>query len=164
MNKVTRFLAVCSISVVSAALSLASAQTITTVDLPGAVATTVNGGTNPQGTAVGSETDAAGITHGFTVDRNLNFTLIDPPGSTGTTPNFISPQGTIVGGYLDAVGVSHGFILSGGHYTTLDFPGAPGTQLTSITPTGVISGLRCDVASCGGRPRSRGSRWCSSSS
>ena len=96
----------------------------------------------------GTETDASGVVHGFTLSRNGSFNVSDPPGSTATTPNFISPQGTIVGGYVDAAGVSHGFILSGGQYTTLDFPGAAGTQLTGINPSGEISGFPCVVASC----------------
>ena len=41
----------CTISVAFA--SIASAQTYTTIDYPGAIATTLNGGPNPQGTSVG---------------------------------------------------------------------------------------------------------------
>ena len=49
-----------------------------------------------------------GILHGFTLDSHGVFTSFDPPGSTLTTPNFISPQGVIVGAYNDAGNVSHG--------------------------------------------------------
>ena len=112
MITVFRFVKICTILVAFATLSIAWAQTYTTIDYPGATATTLNGGPDPQGTAVGSWTDASGVTHGFTLTKKGVFTSFDPPGSTGTTPNFITPQGDIVGGYLDSAGASHGFILS----------------------------------------------------
>lgn len=148
MIKVFRFVAVCSIAFAFATLSIAWAQSYTTVDFPGAVATTLNGGPDPQGTAVGSWTDAANVTHGFTLSKKGVFTSFDPPGSTATTPNFITPQRDIVGGYLDSAGASHGFILSGGTYTTVDFPGAAGTVLTGRNPSGEMAGQECVVASC----------------
>ena len=149
MFKVFRFVAVCTITVLFATLSIAWAQTYTSYDYPGAVATTLNGGPSPQGTSVGSYTDTAGLTHGFTLTKKGVATPFDPPGSTLTTPNFISPQGDIVGSYNDASNVSHGFILSGGKYTILDFPGAAGTTLTGINPSGEISGFYCSDPACG---------------
>ena len=149
MTKVFRFAAMCVIGVALATFSIASAQTYTTVDFPGAVATTLNGGPNPQGTSVGSYTDTSNVTHGFTLTKKDVFTSFDPPGSTLTTPNFISPQGVIVGGYNDSSIVSHGFILDGGKYTTLDFPGAPGTTLTGLNPSGEMSGFSCSDPACG---------------
>ncbi len=123
MIKVFRFVAMCTISVAFATSSIASAQVYTTIDFPGATATTLNGGPNPEGTSVGSYT-ASGVIHGFTLTKKGVFTSFDPPVSTFTSPGFISPQGVIVGGYNDASSVSHGFVLSGGHYTTVDYPGA----------------------------------------
>lgn len=149
MHKVFRFLAICTISFASATLSIAWAQTYTTYDYPGAIATTLNGGPSPQGTSVGSWTDSGGITHGFTLTKHGVATSFDPPGSTLTTPNFISPQETIVGGYNDAGGVSHGFVLSGGQYTIVNFPGANGTTLSGINPSGKISGFSCSDPACG---------------
>jgi hypothetical protein len=148
MIKVFRFLAICTISVALATLSIAWAQSYTTVDYPGATATTLNGGPNPQGTSVGSYT-TSGVTHGFTLTKKGVFTSFDPPGSTFTSPAFISPQGIIVGGYNDASSVSHGFILSGGHYTTVDYPGAAGTVLSGLNPSGEISGTYCSDPACG---------------
>jgi hypothetical protein len=146
MIKLFQFLAMCTISVAFA--TIASAQVYTTIDYPGAIATTLNGGPNPEGTSVGSYT-ASGVTHGFTLTKKGVFTSFDPPGSTLTTPNFISPQNVIVGGYNDSAGVAHGFILDGGKYTTLDFPGAPGTNLTGINPSGELSGFYCSDPACG---------------
>src|SRR5215472_18849052 len=122
MTKVFHLMAACTISVVLATSSIAPAQTYTTIDFPGAVATTLNGGPDPQGTSVGTYTDTAGIVHGFTLSKTGVMTPFDPPGSTGTTLNFITPQGVIVGGYLDAGGASHGFFSENGAVTTLDFP------------------------------------------
>ncbi len=149
MITVFRFVKMCTILVAFATLSMVWAQTYTTIDYPGATATTLNGGPNPQGTAVGSWTDTSGVTHGFTLSKKGVFTSFDPPGSTLTTPNFISPQGTIVGGYNDAGNVAHGFILDGGKYTTLDYPGAPGTNLTGLNPSGEMSGFYCSDPACG---------------
>jgi hypothetical protein len=146
MNKVSRLLAVCAVTLPFAA-SAASAQTYETIDYPGAVGTGLFGGPNPEGTAVGGYVDTAGFLHGFTLQKGV-FTSFDPPGSTSTTPNFITPQGTIVGGYVDSGGVSHGFLLNDGNFTTVDFPGAAGTVLSSINPSGEISGESCVVASC----------------
>ena len=102
MTQVFRFVAMCAIGVALATFSIASAQTYTTIDFPGAVTTTLNGGPNPQGTSVGTYTDTSNVIRGFTLTKKDVFTSFDPPGSTGTTPNFISPQGVIVGGYLDS--------------------------------------------------------------
>jgi hypothetical protein len=147
MTKVFHLLA-CTVYVVLATSSIAPAQTYKTIDFPGAVATTLNGGPDPQGTSVGTYTDTANVLHGFTLTATGVFTPFDPPGSTATTANFITPQGVIVGGYLDAAGTSHGFILQNGAYKTLDFPGAAGTQLTGRNPAGAMTGFSCVVASC----------------
>ena len=148
MTKAFRFVAMSTISVALATVSIASAQTYTTIDFPGAITTTLNGGPNPQGTSVGTYTDVSNVTHGFTLTKKDVFTSFDPPGSTGTTPNFITPQGVIVGGYLDATGTSHGFILDNGQYPTVDFPGASSTVLTGRNPSGEMTGFSCVVASC----------------
>jgi hypothetical protein len=43
-------------------LSIALAQTYTTIDFGGATAATLRGGPNPQGTIVGSYTETTGVT------------------------------------------------------------------------------------------------------
>jgi hypothetical protein len=146
MIKVFRFLVMCMISL--AFVSIAWAQTYTTIDFAGATATSLNGGPNPSGTSVGGYT-TSGVTHGFTLTKGGVFTSFDPPGSTLTIPNFISPQGDIVGNYIDTSNVSHGFILEGKNYTTLDFAGAAGTTLTGLNPSGEISGFSCSDPACG---------------
>jgi hypothetical protein len=148
MVKVFRFLAICTIGAAFATSSIAWAHvTYTQVDFPGAVTTTLLGGPNPQGTSVGSWTDTSGVVHGFTYN-NGKFKSFDPPGSTATTPNFITPEDIIVGEYLDAAGVAHGFILANGQYKTVDYPGAAGTSLDSMSPFGEIVGFYCVDSAC----------------
>jgi uncharacterized membrane protein len=149
MVKVFRFLAICMISVAFATLSMAWAQTYTTVDFPGAIATSLNGGPNPEGMSIGSYTDTSFVTHGFVLTKKGVFTSFDPPGSTLTLPSFISPQGVIVGEYNDSGSVSRGFVLNGGKYTTVDFPGAAGTVLSGLNPSGKMSGFSCSDPACG---------------
>ena len=151
MNKLLRVLVICSIGVAFAASPIAWAQTYTTVDYPGAIGTTLNGGPNPQGTSVGSYSSDgfASTSHGFTLTSKGVFTPFDPPGSVFTTPNSISPQGVIAGDYLDSGKVSHGFVLNGTKYTSVDAPGAAGTSLTGINPSGEISGFTCSDPACG---------------
>jgi hypothetical protein len=144
-----RFLVICTINVAFVTLSIAWAHTTyKAVNYPGAIATSLNGGPNLEGTSVGSWTDTHGFTHGFTVTANGVFTSFDPPGSISTIPEFINLQGVIVGGYLDLAGTSHGFVLTGRRYTTVDYPGAPGTQLSSINDFGEMSGTYCSDAAC----------------
>jgi hypothetical protein len=148
MSKGFRYVAVCAISVAFVTCAVARAQTYTTINYPGATTTTLNGGPNPQGTSVGTYVDTSNVAHGFALTKKNVFASFDPPGSTGTTPNYITPQGVIVGGYLDSAGASHGFILSGGQYTTYNFSGAAGTVLTGRNPSGEMTGFSCVVASC----------------
>jgi uncharacterized membrane protein len=126
----------------SASLPVASAQTYKTVDFPGATATLLIGGPNPQGTSVGIEI-TAGFQHGFTLTADGKFTVLDPPGSALTSPNYINAENVVVGNYLDASSVTHGFILFRGHYTIFDVPGALATALSSINAVGEMTGFTC---------------------
>jgi hypothetical protein len=144
VNKVFRFLAMCAISVALATLSMAWAQTYKTVDFPGATATLLIGGPNPQGTSVGIEI-TAGFQHGFILTAGGEFRVIDPPGSALTAPNYIDGEDVVVGNFLDASGVTHGFILYRDHYTTFDVPGALATVLSGIMPSGEMTGFTCLV-------------------
>ena len=71
------------------------AFTFTTIDVPGATATSANR-INAVGQIVGGYTDAAGVGHGFLLD-NGEFTTIDVPGATGTGAFGINAAGQIVG-------------------------------------------------------------------
>jgi hypothetical protein len=149
MNKLLRVLVICSIGVAFAASPIAWAQTYTTVDYPGAVGTSLNGGPNPQGTSVGSYSSDGFVStsHGFTLTSKGVFSPFDPPSSVFTTPNSISPQGVIVGSYFDSSFVQHGFVLANGQYTNVDYPGAAGTSLNGMNPSGEIAGSYCATTS-----------------
>jgi hypothetical protein len=149
MRKVFRFFAICGISVALGTLSIATAQTYTQVDYPGAILTELAGGPNPQGTSVGTWEDSNDVFHGFSVTAAGVYTSFDPPGSTFTTPNYINQYGVIVGVYLDSSSVAHGFILSGTTYTTVNAPGAVGTTLSSVNAWGVLAGFTCTDPACG---------------
>jgi uncharacterized membrane protein len=142
VNTAFRFLAIYAIGFLPATLPVASAQTYKVIDFPGATSTLLIGGPNPQGTAVGIET-TAGFQHGFTLTAAGKFTVIDPPGSTLTSPNYIDAEDTVVGNYLDANKVTHGFILCHGRYTIFDVPGALATALSGINPEGEMTGFTC---------------------
>lgn len=149
MTKVFRFFAIRTITIAFATLSVASGQTYTQVDYPGAILTELAGGPNPEGTSVGLWADTGAVFHGFSLTAKGVFTSFDPPGSTFTEPAFISPQGVIVGSYLDSGSVSHGFILERGRYTVVDAPGGAGSVLSGISPSGERSGATCTDAACG---------------
>jgi hypothetical protein len=144
VNKVFRFLAMCASGIAFATSSMAWGQTYKTIDFPGATATLLIGGPNPQGTSVGIET-TAGFQHGFILTAGGEFAVIDPPGSTLTSPNYIDEQDVVVGNFLDASHVTHGFILHRGHYTRFDVPGALATALSGIMPSGEMTGFTCLV-------------------
>ncbi len=69
-----------------------------------------------------------------------NFTAIDFPGATSTTPWGVNSRGVIAGLYTSGDKVTHGFLLSGGQYSTIDFPGATYKGATAVTQRGDILG------------------------
>ena len=91
--------------------------------------------------------DTGHISHGFTY-YNGAFTSFDPPGSTGTFPDWINPQGAITGAYLDSSGIEHGFVLAGGDYITVDYPGAAKTVVLSNNPSEEYVGEYCVGSAC----------------
>lgn len=124
------------------------AQSYTPVDYPGALATELYGGPNPQGIAVGNYEDGSGVFHAFTYNyHNGTYTSFDPPNSIYSSANWISPQGDIVGWYEDQSYNVHGFVLSHGKYTNVDYPGAAQTLLDGISPSGDLAGVYC-VGAC----------------
>ena len=131
-------------------LSSASATTFLTVDFPGSIYTTLNGGPNSKGEAVGTYIDTAKKSHGFLLTREGEFRTIDFPGASQTALNgAINDEGDIVGQYTDANLITHGFVLRGGTFSSLDYPGATFTSLGSINQSGEIIGTYCISAQCG---------------
>jgi hypothetical protein len=105
-------------------------DTLTTIDVPGATYTDVQG-INPRGDMVG-EYIAGGVTHGFLL-RQGHFASIDVPGASLTFARGINARGDIVGLYT-SVGVTHGFLLSGGLSLRLMSPARAALLRSGSTP------------------------------
>src|SRR5437870_3899138 len=85
---------------------------ITTIDVPGATATAVNG--NSPNAIVGQFDDEFGMTHGFVLTKD-DLVQIDVPGSVFTTVNGVNANGQLAGIYVDDKDFKfHGFIWNKG--------------------------------------------------
>jgi len=120
--------------------------TVTPIVVPGA-ANTLCYGLNASNGICGYSTDSAGITHGFSVDRNGRLhSPLDPAGSTGTIMFGNNDKNWIVGRYADSVGVTHAFILvPPSQFVIFDYPGSTFTSFNGINKKQFISGRYTDV-------------------
>ncbi|HXF96581.1 MAG TPA: hypothetical protein VNI61_10840 [Gemmatimonadales bacterium] len=123
------------------------AFTFTTIEVPGARATTA-WGINARGDIVGSYVDANGASHGFLLQGGV-FTTIDQPGADGSQARGIGPNGEIVGIYSNdeepAVN-AHGFLRTpDGEFLAADYPGHINTIPQRLLPDGTILGCRHDT-------------------
>ena len=100
-----------------------SNRVLTTIDVPGAVFTSVNG-INSDGELSGIYIDSGGTYHGYFRSKKGVFTRLDPPGSVRTQAEFLNAQGEVVGVYRDASQTRHGFTWSKGAFTSFDVPGS----------------------------------------
>jgi hypothetical protein len=111
---------------------------VTTIEVPGAFATTALG-VNDHGQVVGGYVEPENVNpvgespaRGFLWHEG-RFTLIDFPGAPITAPYEIDNAGRIVGNYNDADSVQHGFILEDGVFTSIDHPNATRSPNTNAT-------------------------------
>src|SRR5215471_3735852 len=94
-----------------------SIYSFTTIDVPGALSTSVFG-INDSGQIVGDFWDGLNG-HGFLLDTSGSITTIDVPGAWATRASGINDNGQIVGTFYDATG-THGFLLdTSGSITTI---------------------------------------------
>ena len=139
------------------------AQTITTIDAPGA-GTGPGHGTNTldinaAGTIIGFMRDANNVRHGFSRSRDGVFTVFDAPGAgtapgQGTRAYSVNPSGAITGYFTDSANTAHGYVRSSeGVFAVFDAPGAgtgtgkgtfPFNSPQLINPNGVITGFYTD--------------------
>ena len=139
------------------------AQSITTIDAPGA-GTAPNQGTstldiNAAGTIIGFSRDANSVRHGFSRSRNGVFTMFDAPGAgtapgQGTRAYSVNPSGAITGYFTDSANVAHGYVRSNqGVIAVFDAPGAgtgpgqgtfPFNSPQLINPNGASTGFYTD--------------------
>lgn len=119
--------------------AVAPAETYTSIDFPGALATDASG-INSRGEIVGTYTDPNNGVHGFRLDHGT-FSTIDYPEAVNTTAISINARGDIAGFFLDSTNHWHGFVLSEGSYFVQDHPGATtGTFTLGIGANGTLVG------------------------
>jgi hypothetical protein len=72
--------------------------------------------------------------------KAYDYTIIDVPGATSTTPTGINASGAITGNFIVGTTVQEGFIYSGGTYTTIAPAGGSDIKPTSINAAGAVAG------------------------
>jgi hypothetical protein len=125
-----------------------------TVDPPGSNGQDYLTSIRTDGTAVGSFTDAAGVSHGFIRSPTGGLENVDVPGAAGTFLTGINDSGVLAGTTVDSTGAQHGFVrAASGTVRQIDIPGADpttgadsefgaglGTAVATSTPAGTIVG------------------------
>jgi len=109
----------------AAAAGVVSAQTITSLDYPGALATTAFA-INDSGVIVGIYGDTNKVAHFYVRSSTGTYTSFDIPGGSPAAPGMgINKSGVIAGYDIDSSMVHHGFVrTAAGTITTFDVPGA----------------------------------------
>ena len=135
-----RLIAAVAVGLLLGVPGLAKAQ-FTTVDVPDATRTAVNGNSTHQ--VVGEYDDADGNTHGFVLNGDT-FTTIDVPGAWYTTVNGVNANGEMVGIYRDDLANPahrHGFVLRKGASRPSTRPTRTARRPSSSTRKARSSGL-----------------------
>lgn len=122
--------------------------TFTTIDVPGAAVTSVQGINSAGDMAGGYGATNSCPTHGFVI-RGGSLSSFDYPGSDCTVGTDINDSGLVVGyaEFLEGL-VVHGFLYDGQAFTTLDIPHQPQTypagvnNATQVVGTAGASGSR----------------------
>jgi uncharacterized membrane protein len=141
-------LTVCAVVALTLGVAAQERETsYTTLDFPGAAATTMTG-INADGQMVGFYRDAAGQTHGF-VRRGQTYASIDFPGAAWTNARGISATGDVVGAYRmpgEPDVNQHGYRLArDGRFSKIDFPGHISTVPVRLLTDGSIVGCYHDA-------------------
>jgi hypothetical protein len=120
-----------------------STFSFTTIEVPGATATTA-WGINQRGDVAGGYVDAGGFSHGFLLSE-VTFTTIDVPGAANTDARGIGPNGEVVGTYRmpgETAVTFHGYRRSvSGEILSADYPGYNEIP-ARLLPDGTILGCR----------------------
>lgn len=121
----------------------------TTIDVPNASSTTVNG-INPPGQLTGTYQDSSGGFHAFFSPSKGIFTTLTPPGSVRAQGGFLNSQGQVVGTYRTSDQKRHGFLWSRGAFimTPFNVPNddpVAGTVAFGINDVGQIVGDYVDA-------------------
>ena len=142
----------CCVSAMLAPAHAAGTLVFTTIDVPGATLTNVQG-INHQKDIVGTYTDAAGQQHGF-LRSGGQYRTIDYPNGHAVLARGINDAGDIVGSYQrpgETGGVPvHGFLLTRrGGLLAVDYPGHLNTIPQRILNDGTILGCYHDTDTMG---------------
>jgi len=113
--------------------------TLTTVDVPGSVATGISG-INDAGQMVGGFGLPGGGAQGFIRDSDGSIALFDGPGGNRCCPQDINDVGQIAGEFFDGT-TAHGFLFDAGQFTILDPPGSLFTSARGINDAGQVVGI-----------------------
>lgn len=117
----------------------------TTLDFPGAVATTASGiNSSASPLIVGDYTDTNGVMHGYLRTSRGTYRSYDYPGSIATSFWGINDKGNAVGYWIDSNGNFHGLLFNGSTFTSIDYPGAAFTIAYDINNSGQVVGTWVD--------------------
>jgi hypothetical protein len=131
-----------------------SGGTITTLSVPGAIAT-AGDAIADDGTIAGDYQTSDHITHSFLRKPDGTVRTFDPVGAIFSQPKGIDNAREIVGSFADSAGVFHGYVRrTNGTIATFDVPGAgtglgQGTSPAAIDDAGTIVGSFIDSAGHG---------------
>jgi probable HAF family extracellular repeat protein len=136
------------LTIVASAFSVTSAQTFSSLDYPGAIATTAEG-INDSGQVVGYYQDGSGAFHGFLYSGGA-FSSIDAPfsGAYMTVASDINNNGQIAGAYHTSFSNIYGFLLTGGAFLPIAYPGAVQSGPDGINNAGDMVGSYATSACC----------------
>ncbi len=119
--------------------------TYTSLDYPGATATTASGVNNGR-VIVGDYTDTSGKMHGYFRTFSGQFASVDYPGATATSLWAINDNNKGVGYYFDASGNTHGFMFALPNiFTPIDYPQAAFTIAYGINNSDQVVGTWGDA-------------------
>jgi probable HAF family extracellular repeat protein len=118
---------------------LYDAGVLTTIDVPGGIATGVSG-ISDAGKMVGGFGVPGGGAQGFIRDSDGSITLFDGPRGDRCCPQDINDAGQIAGEFFDGT-TAHGYLYDAGQFTILDPPGSLFTSARGMNDAGQVVGV-----------------------
>lgn len=130
----------------------------TSIDVPGASSTTA-WGIGPKKNITGTYKDASGKIHAFLLNKQGEFSTLDPPFSFAQAQTHgVNARGDAVGCWWDGGGMMHSLLVREGEYITNDFPDSKMSMNWRINPEGWVVGHYTDLGNKTHGYQARGSR------